>query len=335
MQWIERIERRQGEPHLVVVGPDGERGLRPFKYLRSAAPEPRGAKYVTLSHVALNDFRECDPAEYLALAGFKPSVSSDHRVYELRTASERLLVPASVMMLGVFSRPSQLAQWLCSAAPLNCLAVATFDENEPTLTFSPGAVIGGRDKKCFQERFLWLTGFPSARRAWSSVAINISAKRLAFDMPDACVNGSVRGLSRGDTVLVTRLYIGEVTPTELPLPNATGLAGKRFLVNLRNENCRKMRPDTLLDDALVPNATGWHTTDEEWGRVCELLGSRYPARARPRLDEILLKLGTGRAWDDINGESQARSLYFRLRHQGRWALIRERLVAYRTSTQLS
>lgn len=321
MQWIEGFKRSNGASHLIVVGPTGERTLSTFKQLRSVAPERRGARSVALSEVALDGFKECDPREYLKLVGFEVPVSSCHRVYELSTPTARLLVPGAVMLLGLFTRIWHIAPWLTSAATLDMLAVPTFDDGKHVVTFFPGSLSGGRDSASTQERFLWLTNFPSARRAWSSVAVNACAGRIACDMPKAFIDGSARGLSRGDTVLVTRLHVNVVKPTEQPLASAFAIAGRSFRVSPRTEHVSAMRPDTLSDATLPSHSHGWHLTDEEWAEVSTLLDVRSTATARVRIDEILLKLGTGYSWDDISFKGDARVFYLRLRRQGRWKQI--------------
>jgi hypothetical protein len=330
MEWIEGFERVGGAPHLVVVSLNCERRLIPFRHLRSAAPMRRGARYVDLSGVALNDFTECDPYEYLDLAGLDVPVSANHRVYALQLPAVRLLIPAAVLLLGLLASIWHLAPWLSSAATLDRLAVPTFDDDKPTVTFFPGSISGGRDKGCTQERFLWLTGFPSARDTWNSVALNVAAGRLALDMPRASIEGSAKGLSRGGTVLVTRLHVNELTPTEPPFRSATVLAGRTFKFSPRTELISANRPDALADATLRPHGAGWHLTDEEWAQVCSMLDVRSVATARSRIDEMLLKLGTGRAWDDVNRKGDARSYYLRLKRQGRWEQIRNLLVELRT-----
>lgn len=329
MEWIEGFERVGGAPQLVVVSPSGERRFSPFKHLRSAAPTRRGARHVDLAGVALKDLTECDPFEYLNLAGFQAPVSTNHRIHELQLPEVRLLIPAAVLLLGILGSIWHLAPWLTSAATLDRLAVPTFDNDKPAVTFFPGSLSGGRDKDCTQERFLWLTGFPSARQLWNSVARNVASGRLALNMPSASIEGSARGLSRGNTVLVTRLHVNELTPTEPPFPSATDLAGRTFKVSSRTELISAKRPDALADETLRPHSAGWYLTDEEWTQVSALLDVRSVATARSRIDEMLLKLGTGRAWDDVNRKGDARSYYLRLKRQGRWERIRKLLVERR------
>lgn len=329
MQWIEGLEHVHGAPHLVVMNSEAMRRSAPFKQLRSVAPERRGARYVELSCADLMSFKECDPQEYLALAEFQPKVSSAHAVYELQLPTVRLLVPAAVLLLGLLGSMWHLGPWLTSAATLDRLAVPTFDGDKPTVTFFPGSISGGRDKAGTQERFLWLTSFPSARQAWSSVAAHARQGRLAIDLPNACINGSARGLSRGGTLLVTRLHVNEIHPSEAPRAGASLLTGRTFQVSPRAELAAKISCVRLKDDALPPRAEGWHLSDKEWTAVSQLLDIRSVATARPRIDEILIKLGSGRAWDDINRKGDARAYYLRLRRQGRWEQIRQLVVGLR------
>lgn len=327
MQWVDGFERLDGTPQLVVVNSAGERRLSAFKQLRSVAPERRGARHVDLSGVRLDAFKECDPQEYLDLLGFEAPVSANHRVYEVATPAARLLLPAAVVLIGLFARICQMAPWLTSAATLDRLAVPSFEGDKPSVTFFPGSVSGGRDKECTQERFLWLTCFPSARETWNSVATNVRAGRLALDRPKAAMNGSVRGLSRGNTILVTRLHVNEIRPAESPVPSAASIAGKTFRVSHRTDIMSRTRPDTLHDESLRPHGAGWHLTDDEWSNVSKMLDVRSVATARSRIDDMLLKLGTGRAWDDVSRKGDARSYYLRLRRQGRWEKVLELLSA--------
>ncbi|MES1264854.1 MAG: hypothetical protein ABUU24_04280, partial [Variovorax sp.] len=288
MQWIESFERLDGAPHLKVVTQAGARSFTPFRQLRSVAPEARGARYVDLSGISLDAFSEHAPGEFLELLGFDAAVSANHRVYELRTPTARLLIPAAVMMLGIFARIWHLAPWLVSAATLDMLAVPTFSGDRPAVTFFPGSISGGRDGECTQDRFLWLTNFPSARRSWNSVARHVSAGRLGVDMPQAVIHGSARGLSRGDTILVTRLHINRLRPTEKPVPSAASLEGRSFRVSARTDAMSGQRPDTLGDETLPLHAAGSRLTDEEWTAVLGCLDVRSLQTGRSRIDEILL-----------------------------------------------
>lgn len=335
MQWIDGFERADGMPHLAVLSATGERELRPFKHLRSAAPKRAGSRNVSLSQVRLEAFEECSPQEYLELAGFPASASPNHRVYALLTPEARLLVPAAVMMLALFPGLSHIAPYILSAASLDRLAVPSFEDDTATVTFFPGSMSRARDIACTQERFLWLTGFSSARRTWNSVSRNAGSGLLAIDMPKALADGSAHGLSRGDIVLVNRLHLSILVPTEPPLAGSSLIAGRPFEVGgSHTERGTAMRHDTLVD--LLPrHSAGTHLTDGEWNKVRALLGARTTTAARRNLDEILLKLISGRSWDDINRKADARNFYFRLQRLGRWDGIRELLIAERTFSALA
>lgn len=324
MQWVEGFTEHEGVPHLVCVRPTGERHLRPFRELRSAAPERTGNRVVNLSDCPLSSFRECPPQELLALAGFSPSVSEDHRVYELITPSARLLVPAAAIWLTLFPRIGHYARWLLSAASLDRLAVPTFSKGRAEVTFYPSAIGTGYDP---QERFLWMTGFPSARNTWRSVSESAKAGKIEVKLPHAMFTGSARGMSRGDTLLVTQFSMTKVTPTESPMPTATTLAGRSFELIAHGNRFQTAKQLITFDKSLTEGQSGWNLSDKEWDLIAPHLAVRESTRNR--INEVFVKMGSGKSWDSISKKTDARAYYLRMRRQGRWETIRDLIAESR------
>jgi hypothetical protein len=330
MQWIQGFQKDEARLRLKVVDGSGAHTFCDLRDLRSTASERKGARTVQLEGVELNHFIARVPTEFLELWGFKREVPPTHLVYEYTSPAGRLLVPASVVMLGLFSRMSAIGPWLTSASSLDRLAVPGLHNGVPSVTFFPGALTGARERAVTIDRFLWLACFPSSRRAWSSILAHARSGILAVDLPCARIFGSAVGLSRGNTILVTRFHINEVEPTEAPLMLTEHLIGKRFLLSPRGG--LTMRPEPLADSEMPQGPDGWQMSDREWSAVSKLLDVRSLASGRARLDEIVLKLGTGQPWDSINKKGDARGYYFRLLRQGRWDMIRQTLLAHRVSS---
>ncbi len=324
MQWIEGFREHDGVPHLVCVRPSGERHLRPLRQLRSAAPERTGSRIVQLSDCALSEFKECSPQEFLALGGFSPSVSENHRVYELNTPSVRMLVPASAIWLTLFPRIGHYARWLLTAASLDRLAVPTYSKGRSEITFYPAAIGTGYDP---QERFLWMTGFPSARNTWRSVSESAKAGKIEVQLPHALFTGSARGMSRGDTLLVTQFFMNSVTPTESPMPTAAILAGRTFEILSHGNRFQEARQLITVDKALTKGESGWNLSDKEWDLVAPHLVVRQ--NTRKKVNEVFVKMGSGKSWDSINLNQDARAYYLRMRRQGRWETIRDVIASAR------
>ncbi len=128
----------------------------------------------------------------------------------------------------------------------------------------------------------------------------------------------------------------ELTPRESPADWAALSSPVFEFPNLKRES---QRAKCTRDRRLYPVNNQWSLTDEEWNVIKVIVYARrnprrpgnVPLYPREYINEIVTKMGSGRAWTEVSS-SQSRiseSFQHKLQKDGRWEKIVEFLATSR------
>lgn len=242
------------------------------------------------------------------LAGFEalPSHTNRHTVFSLRHGRTEFLVPALVLLRGIFPHIPSAFEYLFTAHSLESLCVPLERNGHWTVAMPDfRGYHRGRFRPATVESLTWASLFPSAHQLWTSVYGHCCNGRINLDLPKANVRILSHGIRVGAVVHVTALDITAVEALEPPFEYASG-ASPSFLWN-RNATPLAPNPNAYYEQGNpAPEASEVSITDDEWTVLGPLLSKPSTARGRKNRDSrraiadgLLLRLATGRLWADI------------------------------------
>ncbi len=323
MNWVEKFVNTVEGPRPVLVSAEGQRQVVELReaHIRS---KQRYATSTAYRKFDLRTLRKSSAAEYLGGLGFLPPVSDGQAVYELMHGADRVLLPASVLLSELPGSLRYTGNHLLRLASLDNFAfqAPSPDGGLPTVRFLRvfGLPAAKFNLQSYQNTFLWLTGFRSARQMWASVREHATLGRLDLDLPAAEVNASFTVVRSGNICCAVRMNVRELTPLEAPIPSAIALQGRTF--EFRHF-------DTAPGDehlSLVANPL----TQSEWELLAPILLKKVFDRSKPLYDIVLRKTWTNAAWNTFGPQFHlAARIYRNHMRTGKWPLFVEALLALR------
>jgi len=340
MQWIEAIHDDAGVLRPVYVDQDGVRTTSSLKECKTRMVS-RGYQAANLRDVQLTSLEPSDASEYLSVMGMHHADPRGQDVFVVTYEGRRIHLPAAVLLQSLISRLAMVGDRLLCPASLPMLATPTVLNGALCVQLVSRVVQRSTAlQPLVQNRFIWLTCFPSAVRMWGSGYGNATKGRLSLAMPSALVSASVVGVRSANSVYATRLSIKELTPTEGALPFAQPFVPKSFVFakvvdgrGLAEFQAEGGHSSITSDDRVPRGRTGWRMADDEWHQVIHLLNERgYVTRVstKPALDAALEKLGRGIRWKECGPHFKtARNNHVRWRESGKWVDFLEALAFVR------
>ena len=223
-----------------------------------------------------------------------------HKFYCCQNGDFQIVIPALAIMRALFRPTHYFLPKVFYPNALERVRLVDFDRSPPGVT--PLSVTW-RDKARYGDLtglLEWFSFYPSATQFLRSVYTNALVGRLAFELPNATVKLSVRGVRSGNTYFVTIVTVLSLKPTEPPYP----FAAPRDAHPLRRAtSVRAGRSPELCDPRVVKHADGSvDLTDREWEQIEPLIETgrgRTDSRTHSRrlvMDGVLRKLGLGTGW---------------------------------------
>lgn len=328
MRWVNSIGWNGGTYRVIAVNAQGEKedlpvsALHNFKFASSC-----GARRIRV----VTDFetwKQVSPAEYLAGMGFPEDMTSGQVVYQFEVSGKIFLVPAVVVMQGMFRPLRGIAQHLFRPQGLENAVIAALKGAEQSVGFfcAPQKDFGFIPERAqsILVALSWMYCFASARRMWDSVLQWARVGTLGVDLPDGQARLVLRTSPYENKWLVTDLTVVAVQTSESPYVFAD--KHPQFIEFHKAVNMvphgRTKPPKQLL--ALPSRKGNWNLSNKEWAIVEGIISSRKSFRysLREILDCILDKFGQGVAWKKIAygqlNQSVVVAAYQRMLKDGRW-----------------
>jgi hypothetical protein len=338
MQWMHRFEIIGGRPTPIYIDESGAESSGRFADLRDSFPGGRpGTNYLT-SDLHLRTLRPASPDVYPNAFGFKNSLPSRHTIFEFDLDGRRFHVPAGVLIIAIIGTVARLAEELLNVGALSSLVIPVVSGNEIRVGFHRRHYLMPpiRAQLRQQNRFLWLTCFPSGRRLWSSIGQQAHLGKLHLELPEASFSGSIRAVRKGDTFYVTSMSVRSLTPHEPALPFTRGLLPAEIEFNaflesraehIRTVHSRKIQRSTSTRDlGFPPGPAGWALTDAEWGQLMVELKLRgYPGvrHSLKSVNAIIEKYTTGQPWKNFGDFTAPLKVLKNWETSGQWAAFVE------------
>jgi hypothetical protein len=260
MQWIKEMRSVQGVLQPLYVDEFGREFDGSLKQAASKFPNGSLTPYKAVDF-DLSQMTEVDAQEYLSAVGLALVGDQRQSVYELSHEGMRYVVPTTVLITALVGRLSSIGDWLLRAGSLDTVALATRVDDVARIRFHPKSLIAqAREQVGTQERYLWLTAFPSARRTWSSVHAHACDGDLKLRLPLALVSATFKGVRKNATLHVTQISVTTLRPLEQPILHADLLTDRVFTFNAQhsipnwvsNPSARVTHTGRLFkDDSLV------------------------------------------------------------------------------------
>ena len=307
MQWIDGFMKSGGILHPRIVNGDSAESEPGKLDDMCCKPALQGRKIKNKLEVDFSSFALTTATEYLIGTGV--SQAERHQVYAIRVENKTYLIPAIVLARAIFRPLKNIARYLLMPQGLELLCFPSpIDASRMQIV---GNAINSRLKSMnsFQQPFHWFWHYPSARRLWGSVYRHAVDGRLGVDLPHGRISMTVHGIKSGDIFRVIELVVLRILTSE-NIKEGEGTSPRavsfhdgqqhRLIVPTNGGRGRALN----LSITIKPRNEEWGTSDEEWANIADLLksdrSSRKPTYSqRIIFDHILLKLGTGKIWDEF------------------------------------
>lgn len=342
MLWTERIENIDGGLTPVLVDEQGERRTGRPGEIRFRLPE-RGRQLGRIEDVDLSSLELVDGRQYLDALGLEGVPTDGHEVYSLKHAGQTIHIPAALLLTAFVGRLSVFGDLLFSPTGLERGIRAVLHDGQARVSLPRKRGMAQGHERHTQERLLWFSCFPSARKMWSSVHKHAVDGRLGLIPANARIDASVVGLKPDDTIFATDLMLRRLIPAEAPLLFADSLRGRVFDFDMgtsRNSSNLKAFKESapvhpaVKEDFDVPSVNGrWAMDEGEWRAVLGVLtekGFRCAAKTKVSMDAALEKWGTGVQWQTLDGDArQIENTYRVWKMRGKWDILKRVLKELR------
>lgn len=265
-----------------------------------------GCKIRRAFETNLQDWTRVPAARYLAaFDGLAPAASEQHAVFSLRCGRSDFLVPALVLLRGLFPLVPQALAYAFTPRPLEALCIPLTRCGHWSVAMPDmKGWYNARFRRPSVEALTWTSLFPSARRAWHSVHKAALQGRMDLQLPLARLRVVAYGLRAGDTVHVTRLVVNALVAQEEPMAFAAGAC--RSFVLMTNSEPIEPGVNAYFESHEEHAARRLCLSDQEWAQLEPYCERQVPVRGRavrhaPRdvADGLAIRALTALPWAEI------------------------------------
>ncbi|WP_321793680.1 transposase [Burkholderia pyrrocinia] len=283
----------------------------------------------------LKEWRQIKNEHYLSATGDILYLSNSHQIYSFYIDDVKILVPALAVIKALLGPPSSTFQFLFRPSGLDAICAPIFNKSGVTIEMIRQSINNYRSGHLPKNHLQWLYCFPTARIAWDSVYTFATKGIIGISLPDIRASASVHGDLRGETLFAASISFNHIEALDCPFEWA-GDQPKCFFAPTKHNTPRPKR--RLKRHDIPRGGKGWEVSDDEWKIVSELIfrgrKSILPhEQVRQNLDAVLVKLGTGCSWEEINSRiasaSSSSSFYSKVRRNGIWDKIASALLKTR------
>ena len=321
--------RRSGVIQAAVCGADDVRVETGLDVIGHGKPFD-GQKSRRVVQFNLASLERTDSSYYLEAVGFRPTVSNGQAVFVLRDGRQTFYIPTAVILQGLVRMTQRLAHVLLSPVGRDTFwRPILLDDNTVGIEAKSGLLITGLRRTAQQDdRLIWFSCYPSARRAWDSVYAHALDGRLDIDLPSAEVTATLTGLNKRRVQCVTWMTVRTLRPLEKPTLFSPQLKNKTFIFDLTHRQIPKGQGRKVHRlDTLPKGPLGWRLTDQEWEAVREVMDGFHTSGprtfARGTLEDVLEKFGEGKSFKAY--PARVSKYYRQLRITGKWPRIESKL----------
>ena len=178
MQWIEGVERRDGEWGIQVSESGGQtHQWQPARQIGAVAGMAKG-RFRRRVTTDVSIWRQASAREYLAILVDERNPTGQHEVYSFLMDGTEYLVPAIVLIQALCRPVRYIAPWLFHPAGLELVSAPLIDGDgfHVELTLQ-GVELRYSEPVSIKQQFTWLWAYPSARRMWASVYLERNTMR--------------------------------------------------------------------------------------------------------------------------------------------------------------
>lgn len=322
-------------PTVRCVGTSGREETLPIaKLARAGLPGMEGSRRKVKTD--LRTWKPCSFEEYSYAIGRPIPEGSQHAAWSFFDGSARFVVPCLALIRELSKPMNHMLPHMFRPQSLDDVCVLDADTTPPTVSVL-GTLRIRKDRLYdgLEQRLLWLTCFPSARRAWASVYQAAKEGRIDIALPHASINATVSYVKHGNNHYVVRLGLCGVEAHEEPFPFARDAPaqyvfvddGKAEVARLECRSWTTNQPKLRMDIPAHADGTVC-VTDAEWEEIRAVLPMPRRSNCNPRasLDSILSKLMNGTPWLEVkypgtDRQANVHSLLRRWQASGRWVEI--------------
>lgn len=303
--WLEGFDWHAGELKARIRSGGEVRATSAFRELWDDGVPQVDQKIRRALSTDFKDWAQAPMGRYLAAFDGPSATGEDHAVFSFRCGRSEYLVPALVLMRGLFPVVADALAYAFTPRPLEALCLPITRAGHWTVaTPDLTGAYNGRFRRPAVESLAWASIYPSARKTWVSVYRAACEGRMSLDLPKATVRVVPYGVRVGRAVHVTRLIVNALLAQEEPERFAAGAA--RSFVLMTNSEPLAPNPNDYYGNHEGGSATQYCLTDDEWANVrhfCEVEGAMKgrPARdsARNIADGLVIRAATSLPWQEI------------------------------------
>ncbi len=303
--WLEGFDSQAGELRARLRSRGEVRATSAFRELWEEGVPQVDQKIRRAFSTDLKDWGRASTRRYVAEFDGLSAVDEGHEVFSFHCGRSEYLVPALVLMRGLFPLVADALAYAFTPRPLEALCLPITRAGHWTVaTPDLTGAYNGRFRRSAVESLAWASIYPSARNTWVSVYRAACEGRMSLDLPKATVRLVPYGLRVGRTVHVTRLVVNAILAQEEPEGFAAGAA--RSFVLMTNSEPLAPNPNDYYGNHSGGPAIQYCLTDEEWAIVrdfCEVTpaikGRQVRDGAREIADGLVIRAATSLPWQEI------------------------------------
>lgn len=338
------IDYSAATPIARCIGASGqETSLRIDELGRSGLPRTTG----TFRRIKtdLRSWKPCSFDEYAYAIGRPVANDWQHAIWSFVDGNGRFLVPALALLRGLAKPNKRLLPFIFRPQSLDDICVLNSNASGPSVSVLDALPkLHKRNYDNLEQRLLWLTCYPSARRAWASVYHSATQGRIDISLPSALIEARVQFVKHGNNHYVTKLGLSSAEALEQPFPFAQGAPSRftffsdriRDTTSLRNTPGRSKKLTLSMNIPRHPSGM-LEVSDEEWSLIDGILArpNWMAQNQRDSLDAILGKLANSIPWADVkrqgsDAQAHVAVMFQRWKKSGKWDKILAVLERRRT-----
>lgn len=231
VEWLNGFEIHESDLFADLITSDGDERLSSFGHLRVRGTPQDGRKARRAFTTRFSDWTRVPTARYTDFFDELKRASGAHAVYSFREGRCEYLVPALVLLRGLFPLIPEGFEYAFSPRVLEVLCFPV-ERNGHWSVVMPNftGVYRARFRRPTIEALTWASLFPSGKRAWRSVYAHAKLGNVDVDLPAVSVSVLVYGHRKGQTVHATELIVNALEVHEAPFGFASSAASS-FLLN--------------------------------------------------------------------------------------------------------
>lgn len=304
VEWLDGFDGAEGGLRAVILSHEGAAGRTEPAHLRERGAPDGGKRFRKPFTTDFAEWTQVPAGRYLAAFPELRCASESHAVYRVPFGRWEFLVPALVLMRGLFPLIADGFAYAFTPRPLEALCILQSRAGHWTVCMPDfTGVYKGRFRRAQVEALTWASLFPSARNTWYSVLRAAVQGRMALDLPNAVARVLPTGVRIGKTIHVTTLSVNAILATEAP----SAFAGQAPTSFLFDQHTDPIAPavNAYYERHEGDAAKEYRLSDSEWSAVshfCErpwLNGRKPRDNAREVADGLVIRAATLLPWAQI------------------------------------